>query len=111
MTPPTPSIGHWYRGSSGELFEIVAIDPDDETIELQHFDGTLEEIDLDTWNERPPEETTAPEDWTGSVDVEPEDGNNDTNELGMHVSWTAPLEFLDRNEALGYSEWPASLST
>ena len=108
MTPPTPSVGNWYRGSNGELFEVVAVDPDDETIELQHFDGTLEEIDFETWNERPPLETTAPEDWTGSVDIEPEENVNEASELGMHVAWTAPLEFLDRNEAQGYSEWPTS---
>ena len=111
MSPPTPFIGNWYRGSSGELFEVVAVDPDDETIELQHFDGTLEEIDFETWNEHPPTETMAPEDWTGSVDIEPEDDTNEANELGIHLTWTAPLEFLDRNEALGYSEWPATSRT
>jgi hypothetical protein len=107
MTPPTPSVGNWYRSSSGELFEVVAVDADDETIELQHFDGTLEERDFEAWNELPPIETTAPEDWTGSVDVEPEDNASEADELGIHLTWTAPLEFLDRNETQGYSEWPA----
>jgi hypothetical protein len=109
MIPPTASVGSWYRGPNGELFEVVAVDSDDETIELQHFDGTLEETDFEIWNERPPIETTAPEDWTGSVDVEPEDNIGEANELGIHLAWTAPLEFLDRNEALGYSEWPSRM--
>jgi len=50
MDAPTPSppksiVGDWYRRRGGELFETVAIDEDDGTIDVQHFDGTVEEID------------------------------------------------------------------
>lgn len=85
MTSPAPSVGDWYRFAGGDLFEIVAFDDEDGTIELQYFDGTIEEIELDDWTERWSaggiEEAAPPEDWTGSLDVdqpandtEPEDG-------------------------------------
>jgi hypothetical protein len=71
------TVGQWYRGPTNELFEIVAIDDDDETIEIQYFDGTVEEMALEDWQSQcrdlAIEEADAPEDWSGSVDVEMED--------------------------------------
>jgi hypothetical protein len=46
-----PVIGDWYR-SHGQLFEVVAIDEDDDIVEVQHADGDLEEIDMDDWTTR-----------------------------------------------------------
>jgi hypothetical protein len=106
MTSPSPIVGDWYRRANGALFEIVAIDRDDGTVEIQHFDGTLEEIELEAWDEQEFEEARAPEDWTGSVDVEPEDYEPD-REINTAAIWTDPLTSLDRSEASGYSEWPA----
>jgi hypothetical protein len=105
MTSPSPIVGEWYR-RHGALLEVVAIDRDDSTVEVQHFDGTLEEFDLEAWGEQEFEEAQAPEDWTGSVDVEPEDYESE-REIPLVASWTDPLMSLDRSEASGYSEWPA----
>jgi hypothetical protein len=106
MTSPSPVVGEWYRRPGGALFEVVAIDRDDATVEAQHFDGTLEEFDLETWAEQEFEEAQAPEDWTGSVDVEPEDYEAE-REVSSGTLWTDPLTSLDRSEASGYSEWPS----
>lgn len=76
MTEITPTIGNWYRHENGELFEVVARDETDATVEIQYFDGTVEELDQDAWDELEIEEAEAPEDWTGSVDVEPEEQGN-----------------------------------
>ena len=77
MVAPQPKIGDWYRVSGGELFEVVAIDDDDATIDIQHFDGTVEEMDREDWEsqweEGALEAAEAPEDWSGSVDVDSED--------------------------------------
>ena len=71
-----PTIGSWYRIQGGESFEVVAFDEDDGTIELQYFDGTVEEMDMEDWQtqweEGALEAAEAPEDWSGSVDVDPE---------------------------------------
>jgi hypothetical protein len=101
-------VGDWYRRPGGALFEVVAIDRDDATVEVQHFDGTLEEFDLESWEEQELEEAQAPEDWTGSVDVDSEDHETD-GEVSSGATWTDPLTSLDRSEASGYSEWPSPL--
>ena len=50
---------------------------DEGTIEIQHFDGTVEELDFDdwaaSWHDREIETAAAPEDWSGSVDMDAED--------------------------------------
>jgi Family of unknown function (DUF6763) len=87
MASSQPSIGDWYRLSGGELFEVVALDDDEGTIDIQYFDGTVEEMDREDWeaqwDEGALESAEAPEDWSGSVDVEgsDEDGRgSDSNE-------------------------------
>jgi hypothetical protein len=107
MTSPSPVVGDWYRRPGGALFEVVAIDRDDATVEVQHFDGTLEEVDLESWAEQEFEEAQAPEDWSGSVDVDSEDYEPDREVSSGTSVWTDPLTSLDRSEASGYSEWPS----
>ncbi|MGH7879332.1 MAG: DUF6763 family protein [Candidatus Binataceae bacterium] len=79
MTAPHPGIGDWYRSSGGQLFEVVAVDDDDGTIEIQYFDGTVEEMDVEDWESQwddgALETAEAPEDWSGSVDIEAGDGD------------------------------------
>ncbi len=72
MSVHQPAIGDWYRFREGDLFEVVAIDEGDGTIEVQYFDGTLEEMEFDDWRAQfsagEIEEAEAPEDWSGSAD-------------------------------------------
>jgi hypothetical protein len=97
---PTPVVGDWYRRQGGELFEIVAVDEDDGTIEVQHFDGTVEELDFESWDDQWEdallEAAEAPEDWTGSVDVEPEDVE-DNDQQNSERQWLSPLDFFDQS--------------
>jgi hypothetical protein len=92
-----PVIGDWYRRSNGTLLKIVAADEEDATIEIQFFDGTIDEVDLDTWQGMMLERVGAPEDWSGSVDMDPEDFSGIDNgeiPLGYHD----PLSFLDKTD-------------
>jgi hypothetical protein len=72
-----PEIGAWYSLRGGEKFEVVAIDEGERTIEMQSFDGTVEEMDMEDWESQYAsgeiEVSDAPEDWSGSVDVDGED--------------------------------------
>jgi hypothetical protein len=74
MATPQPGIGNWYRQNGDALFEVVALDDDDGTIEIQYFDGTVEEMDIEDWTSQwedgALESAEPPEDWSGSVDVE-----------------------------------------
>jgi len=92
-----PIIGQWFRRPSGTLFEVVAIDDDDRTVEIQQFDGTIDEVDIDIWPELLLTEISAPEDWSGSVDMDPEDFlGEDNGELPL--GWHDPLEILDKTD-------------
>lgn len=90
-----PVIGQWFSRANGTLFEVVAIDEDDETVEIQQFDGTIGEVDIERWTELPLTEISAPEDWSGSVDMDPEDfvGNKESE---MPSGYHNPLAFLDK---------------
>jgi hypothetical protein len=103
MSAP-PEIGAWYRIRGGESFEIVAIDEADRTIEMQSFDGTVEEMDLEDWvSQRASgeiEDAEAPEDWSGSVDVDGEDDAPSPNSgLEGDSQMAGGLESLDLFDA------------
>ena len=102
MTAPHPGIGDWYRLNGGQLFEVVAVDDDDGTIEIQYFDGTVEEMDVEDWESQWDdgglEAAEAPEDWSGSVDVEAgdEDARTTSESLGEGRDLRmSPLDGID----------------
>ena len=97
MAIEQPVVGHWYRRTNGNLLKIVAVDEEDATIEVQFFDGTIDEIDVDNWNSLLLERIEAPEDWSGSVEMDPEDYSGD--ESGeIQQGYYDPLSFLGQRE-------------
>lgn len=92
MSLVKPIVGRWYRSVTNDLFEVVAIDAEDETIEVQYFDGSVTEMDFDAWSEQmlegTIEEADAPEDWSGSVDVGAEDLARDFED-SVQIPWTS----------------------
>ncbi len=94
MTAQVPVIGHWFKRPNGTLFEVVAIDEEDATVEIQQYDGTIDEFEADAWPNMLLIEVAAPEDWSGSVDMDPEDyvGKKDNENP---TGYQHPLAFLD----------------
>lgn len=91
---PTPRIGDWYKNTIGDSFEVVAQDEDDDTLELQYFDGTVEELDAETWQYMQPEPIEPPEDWSGSMDLSREDIQN--VDIWVETEdWMSQLERID----------------
>lgn len=89
-----PVIGNWYKTLSGDTFEVVAMDADDGTVEIQYYDGTVGELELDAWDDISLGQVAAPEDWSGSLDIELEDYGVDL-EAGVFDDWTNPLDRFD----------------
>ena len=79
------------------LFEVVAIDDTDSTVEIQYFDGTIAEVEMDAWLTSGFQPAEPPEDFSGSLDMENEDSGLET-EVAGHQEWADPLDFLDRAE-------------
>jgi Family of unknown function (DUF6763) len=96
MSRTFPAIGQWFRRPNGALFEVVALDEEENTVEVQHFDGTIDEIELDAWPEQFLVAVAAPEDWSGSLDMDPEDFVGESAD-DMPRGFHDPLEFLDKD--------------
>ena len=63
-----PVVGNWYKDNEDRIFEVVSFDEGDSYIELQYFDGEIDEMDLDAWESLSIESVAAPEDWSGPFD-------------------------------------------
>jgi hypothetical protein len=97
---PDPIVGSWYRHlDKGQMFKVVAFDESQALIELQHFDGDIEEVDLTAWGGMDLEIAEAPEDWTGPMDDIERDDLGYSSETGMSGSdWRGPLQETPREE-------------
>ena len=79
----------------------MAVDELDNTIEIQFFDGTVDEADPERWQAMRPERAGAPEDWSGSVDINSED--LPYLRIPLRQNWQAQLdtqEYLDWSDEL-----------
>lgn len=74
-----PAVGHWYKNHQGLMFEVVAMDDEDNQVEIQYFGGDIDEVDLESWEGMVAEAVAQPEDWSGPYDeMEKDDlGYND----------------------------------
>ena len=95
MPLPMPAIGDWYEAPGGVRCEVIAVDDDEGTIDIQHFDGTVEELDFDAWEEGGFRSADPPEDYSGSLDIEREDYGVDLDRA-VAQDWADPLDYLDQ---------------
>jgi hypothetical protein len=94
-----PLVNQWYRNvEQGYEFQVVARDDAQETVEIQYFDGDLEEVDLEAWNAMELEPIEPPEDWTGSID------EIETDDLGYTDTGMPPKEHSKRLQEESLSE-------
>ncbi|MGB5276367.1 MAG: DUF6763 family protein [Gammaproteobacteria bacterium] len=88
---PNPEVDSWYHHTEkAQKFLVTAIDEHSDTVEIQYFDGTLDEFDLSTWYAMDVESVEAPEDWTGPVDMD-----DDLSSIDAEMStedWDAPYD-------------------
>lgn len=61
-----PVIGQWYEDIQKRRFEVVAVDED--AIEIQYYDGDVEEVDLESWYLMNIVPAAEPNDATGPYD-------------------------------------------
>lgn len=92
-----PIVGQWYAHlDKGQRFYVTDVNVDDDSIEVQHFDGDLEEFSFDEWQELDIQWSEAPESWTGALDIAEKD------DLGTEITdtqdddWSEPGEEFRR---------------
>lgn len=84
---PSVAAGDWFQTMDGNLFEVIAVDDDTDSIEVQFFDGTVAEFDTESWTDLVRGPAAPPEDWSGSVDISREDYGQDADlPLNGHLS-------------------------
>lgn len=93
-----PAVGQWYRNEQGGVFEVVAFEEAAGIIEIQFFDGTVEELELDSWYGQMLTASAEPEDWSGPFDDLVADDLGDTEAARHYDEWNNPLETLDWEE-------------
>lgn len=91
-------VGEWYQTDTGERFEVVAIDEEEATIEIQYFNGDVEELDIDAWSSISLQSIPAPEDWSGPFDDLERDDFGDT-ERPYHPDDYSPLDTVESEGA------------
>ena len=94
-----PIINSWYyHQDKGQKFYVVDVDDDAGLVEIQHFDGDLEEISLKDWYDMEIAIGEAPENWSGAMDIGEQD------DLGTEVTdtnsedWSDPLQEISRTD-------------
>ena len=49
-----PQVGDWYEDEEkGETFQVVSVDAASGTVQIQSFDGDLDSIEAEDWDEMP----------------------------------------------------------
>ena len=92
-----PRVGDWYQDASGENFEVIALDEDQQTVEIQYFDGAIDECDFDTWRDLDVTGMEPPEDWSGPLDIERVDYDMEVDVNAGPDDWAMSLDEIDKN--------------
>jgi len=83
-----PLLDQWYTHlDKGQRFYVTAIDELNDTVEIQHFDGDIEEYSLDEWRELEIELSEEPENWSGALDIAEQD------DFGTEITDTTPEDW------------------
>jgi hypothetical protein len=94
MNAPRIRIGGWFKTVDGDNLEVVAYDPDEEVVEVQFYDGTVEEYDMEDWESLEVKPIAPPEDWSGSYDLSKDDYGVDLDHPAGEVIQN-PLDYLE----------------
>lgn len=64
-----PSIDSWYQDAeTGRIFRVVAVDDENESIDIQHDSGDIDSLDLASWQDSALVPVEAPEDAAAAFD-------------------------------------------
>lgn len=97
-----PLVGTWYLDTeSSQHFEIVAIDEKQKTIEIQYYDGDIDEFDIESWGSLSLIETDTPEAvYSGYDGVSV---FRDDDDFSMD-DFDNPLEFIEPESFQGFDD-------
>jgi hypothetical protein len=118
-TEADPIAGCWYRHlDKGQEFCVITMDEEQNVIEIQYFDGNLEEVDLQDWWLMDLEPIEEPENWAGALDIAEVDDFGTSITDTLPDDWNSPaLEIPPESPSMTYlsaneiaDEWGESQS-
>ena len=93
VTEADPIIDNWYYHlDKGQRFFVVDVDNEEGIVEIQHFDGDVEEMSLREWYDMNIKVGEAPENWSGAMDI------GEVDDFGTEITdtprkdWSDPLK-------------------
>lgn len=101
MSRFVPQIGAWYQDLNAQLlFEIVALGPDDGTVQIQYLDGEIADLDLESWGDLLLLPAAAPEDWRSAFEID-----DHLEPDAMHpIEWGNPVSGIEPEAMVGVEE-------
>ena len=95
MASVRPQVGNWYKElEMGQIFEVVAVDLDQDAIEAQLIDGELCEYDLESWQQLTLEAIEEPEDWRNAFELSDDDYRH-WDDTMVPETWANPLSEIE----------------
>nr|MBP7912168.1 hypothetical protein [Pseudomonadales bacterium] len=95
----------WYQETEqGSIFEVVAYDEEEQTVEIQHLDGEVEEYDLDTWRDMTITGIEPPEDWRSGFELAQEDAEL-ADEPRHPEDWSGALNQIEPDDIGIEDDW------
>ena len=105
MATQIPIVGEWYHDLvEDQMFEVVAVDEQFNTAEIQYKGGEVGEIDLEAWSQMPLVAAEAPEDAGAAYELSREDewGND---QAIVPESWSNPLSSIEPESFQGFDDF------
>jgi hypothetical protein len=104
MSRHLPQIGRWYQDQdSGQVFEIVALDVDEGTIQAQYLDGEITDFDIEAWALMALSPAAEPEDWRCAFELDPET-SVDSDSVAHPLQWGSPLNRIEPEAMVGIDD-------
>ena len=105
MATQTPTVGAWFQDLvEDQMFEIVAVDEQGGTIEVQYLGGEVSEFDLEGWEQVVLAPAEAPEDAGAGYELSREDEWNNDQAI-VPESWSNPLSSIEPESFTGFDDF------
>jgi hypothetical protein len=90
-----PIVGDWYEDlDENTTFSVLSADEEAGVVEIQYADGSIEEIDMNSWRQMSLEEIEAPADWEEALEGF-DDFDDDGDEVDVVEEEWAEVEDYD----------------
>ncbi len=102
MNQLSPHVGAWYTDVQlGAVFEVVALDEEDQTVETQYLDGEIGEFDFESWSDLILEPSSGPEDWRRPFEIGDE---LDSDSASLGIDWSNAINQIEAEISIDFSE-------